>query len=74
MTCSLDEPVARGVLSQVQADVVAQGWLHTDRSEVYLVVEVSRGVDTRDAERAAWRANLLAQAGVATMPVLSGNG
>ena len=76
----LDEPVARGTLSQAQADdvvradVVVQGRLTTDRSEVYLVVEVSWGIGTSDVERAARRARLLARAGVATMPVVSGNG
>ncbi len=76
----LDEPVARGILSQAQADdvvradVVVQGRLTTDRSEVYLVVEVSWGVGISDVERAARRARLLARAGVATMPVVSGNG
>ena len=76
----LDEPVARGTLSQAQADdvvradVVVQGRLTTDRSEVYLVVEVSWGVGISDVERTARRARLLARAGVATMPVVSGNG
>lgn len=72
--------VAGGTLSQEQADdvmladVVVQGRLNTDRSEVYLVVEVSWGVGTSDVERAVRRAELLAQVGVATMPVVSGNG
>ena len=76
----LDEPVARGVLSRTQADdvmladVVVKGRLNTDRSEVYLVVEVSWGVGISDVERASRRAQLLAQTGVAALPVVSGNG
>ena len=76
----LDEFVARGTLSQAQAvdvvlaDLVVRGRLTTDRSEVYLVVEVSWGVGPSDVERAARRAKLLAQTGVATMPVVSGEG
>ena len=72
--------VAGGTLSQEQADdimladVVVQGRLNTDRSEVYLVVEVSWGVGTSDVERAVRRAELLAQVGVTTIPVVSGNG
>ena len=76
----LDDPVARGVLSREQADdvmladVVVKGRLNTDRSEVVLVVEVSWGVGISDVERASRRAKLLAQTGVAALPVVSGNG
>ena len=56
------------------ADVVVKGRLNTDRSEVVLVVEVSWGVGISDVERASRRAKLLAQTGVAALPVVSGNG
>ena len=76
----LDDAMNRGALSQEQADdvtladVVVRGRLKTDGSEVYLVVEVSWGVGPGDVERAARRAKLLALAGLAAMPVVSGNG
>jgi hypothetical protein len=76
----LDDAMSRGALSQkqaddiVRADVVVRGRLKTDGSEVYLVVEVSWGVGASDVDRAARRAKLLALAGIATMPVVSGNG
>ena len=56
--------VAGRTLSQEQADdvtlagVMVQGRPSTDRSEVYLVVEVAWGVGTSDVERAVRRAEL----------------
>lgn len=41
--------------------------------EVYLVVEISRGIGPGDVERAVRRAVLLAQIGVQTLPVVAGD-
>lgn len=49
-----------------------RGRRQEDRAEVYLVVEVSWGVDTNGVERATRRAALLARAGVTPMPVVAG--
>ena len=74
----VEDAVDRGVLSAAQArdlalvDVVVRGRRPEDGSEVYLVVEVSWGVGPHDVERAARRAALLAQVGVATIPVVAG--
>jgi hypothetical protein len=54
------------------ADVVVRGRRRDDRSEAYLVVEVSWGVGTGNVERAVRRASLLAQTGVQTLPVVAG--
>ena len=67
-----------GILSDADAqalyevDVIVRGRRAEDRTEVYLVVEVSWGVGPHDVERAAQRAALLAQAGFAVMPVVAG--
>src|SRR5438105_10016240 len=42
-----------------EADVIVRGRRAEDRTEVYLVVEVSWGVGPHDVERAAQRAALL---------------
>lgn len=74
----VEDAVDRGALSAAQArdlalaDVVVRGRRPEDGSEVYLVVEVSWGVGPHDVERAARRAALLAQVGVATIPVVAG--
>lgn len=54
------------------ADVVIRGRRREDDTEVYLVVEVSWGVDAHDVERAARRAALLQEAGLVAVPVVAG--
>jgi len=54
------------------ADVVIRGRRREDDTEVYLVVEVSWGVDAHDVERAARRAALLQKAGLVAVPVVAG--
>lgn len=74
----LETAVDQGMLSEegaddvLLADVVVRGQQRDDRSEAYLVVEVSWGVGTGDVERAVRRASLLAQTGVRTLPVVAG--
>lgn len=74
----LETAVDQGMLSEegaddvLLADVVVRGRRRDDRSEAYLVVEVSWGVGTGDVERAVRRASLLAQTGVQTLPVVAG--
>ena len=68
---------ARGQLQEeetadiLRADAVVRG-LRRDGRELYVVVEVSWGVNTSDVERALRRAQLLARAGVETVPVVAG--
>jgi len=74
----LETAVDQGMLSEegaddvLLADVVVRGQRRDDRSEAYLVVEVSWGVGTGDVECAVRRASLLAQTGVQTLPVVAG--
>ncbi len=74
----LDEAVARGALSEAEAedvtwaDLVVQGRRREDGAEVYLVVEISWGVGPQDVERAARRAVLLTRVGVPVLPVVAG--
>jgi hypothetical protein len=74
----LDSAVDQGMLSlddsiQVRrADLVVEGKRRSDSASVYLVVEVSWAVDTRDVERAATRASLLAKTGTLALPVVAG--
>lgn len=64
----LDEPVAKGVLSQAErkdllmSDVVVRGRRRKDDGEAYLVVEVSVGIGKGDVERAVRRAEVLSRA------------
>ena len=55
------------------ADIVVRGKRSEDGTEVYLVVEVSWGVDPQDVERASRRAGLLSQLGIPVIPVMAGN-
>jgi hypothetical protein len=74
----LDEAVARGALSDAEAeaviwtDLVVRGRRREDGADVVLVVEVSWGVGFRDVERAAERAALLTRAGLTVLPVVAG--
>ena len=74
----LDETVAAGQLSEeesdeiLQADVVIRGRRREDGAEVYLVVEVSWGVEISDVQRASQRAALLSRTGTPTLPVVAG--
>jgi hypothetical protein len=75
----LDEAVARGTLSEVEAeavtwaDLVVQGRRREDGTEVALVVEVSWGVGPQDVERAVARAASLTRAGLSALPVVAGH-
>ena len=74
----LDQAMEEGKLSRpdmqelIQADLVLRGQRWEDRTEVYLVVEISWGVGPSDVERAAQRAKLLAQLGTPVIPVVAG--
>ncbi len=74
----LDEGIDTGALSERQAedillaDLVVRGKSRDDGSEIYLVVEVSWGVGPHDVERAVRRSELLAKAGLSTVPVVAG--
>jgi hypothetical protein len=74
----LEEAIARGVLSEAEAeevtwaDLVVRGRRREDDVEVFLVVEISWGVGPQNVERAAHRAALLARAGLSTLPAVAG--
>lgn len=74
----LDEAVARGALSEAEAedvtwaDLVVRGQRRKDGTEVYLVVEIAWGIGPQDVERAAHRAALLTRVGMPTLPVVAG--
>ena len=74
----LDDAVDAGQLTAgertavLQADVVLSGVRREDRSEIYLIVEVSAGIGRHDVERAAQRAGLLAKLGQPVLPVVAG--
>jgi hypothetical protein len=78
LSALLGEAVARGVLSEAEADavtwtdLVGQGQCREDGAEVTLVVEVSWGVGPYNVERAAERAALLTRAGLTVLPVVAG--
>jgi hypothetical protein len=55
-----------------QADVIVRGRRKEDRTEVYLVVEVSWGVGITNVARATRRATFLARTGVTAIPVVAG--
>jgi hypothetical protein len=55
------------------ADAIIRGQLQSDRSEAYLVVEISAGVGPSDVRRAVDRAALLGRAGVTAIPVVAGD-
>jgi hypothetical protein len=74
----LEDAREHGVFSDTEvqelydAALVVRGRRAMDGTQVYLVVEVSWGVDPYDVERAARRAALLAHIGVAVIPVVAG--
>jgi len=74
----LDQAMEEGQLSRpdvgelLQTDLVLRGQRWEDKTDVYLVVEISWGVGPGDVERAAQRAKLLAQLGTPTIPVAAG--
>jgi hypothetical protein len=74
----LDEAVARGAISDAEAeavtwaDLVVQGRRREDGAEAALLVEVSWGIGPHDVERAAARAALLTRAGLSVLPVVAG--
>lgn len=78
LTTLLDDAIDAGVLSEEQAreislaDVIVRGKHPQDRTEVYLVAEVSWGVGSQDVDRAVRRALLLTQTGVSAIPVVAG--
>ncbi len=75
----LDQAIARGQLSQREADeieladAIVRGRSQDDEQPVYLVVEVSWGVGTEDVRRASERAALLSKAGTRAIPVVAGD-
>ena len=76
----IDRGMNEGVLSREEAeeialtDAVVRGRLWEDRTEVYLVVEVSWGVGRYDVERALRRAEILGKLGLRAIPVVAGKG
>jgi len=74
----LEPAVQRGELPADEAedvalaDVVIRGKRRDDEVDVYLVLEVSWRVDTRDVERAVRRAAGLQRAGLAAVPAVAG--
>lgn len=75
----LESLVDRGLLSESDAtdvrrsDLVVRGRRRDDGAEVYLVVEVSSGVEPGDVERAARRAEILSRSGIAALPAVAGS-
>jgi hypothetical protein len=65
----LTEAERREVL---RADIGLEGRSRDDGSEVYLVIEVSRGIGRDDVERAAARSATLAKLGKPALPVVAG--
>lgn len=57
----------------LQADLVIRGRQWQGDDEIYLAVEVSRGVGVDDVVRAATRAGLLARLGITVVPVVAGD-
>jgi len=78
MSALLDDAVATGALSEVDADDIAladiamRGKHKQDGTDLYLLVEVSWDVGPYEVERAARRAALLAQLGTPVLPAVAG--
>ena len=76
----LDSGVERGIITEDDweevrlADVVVNGRLRDDGTEVFLVVEVSWGVGLYDLERAVRRAGILGRLVAPVLPVVAGRG
>lgn len=56
----------------IEADVVVRGQQPDDRSEVYLIAEVSWGIGVKDVQRARERAALARRIGLPAQPVVVG--
>lgn len=78
VTTLIEDARNHGLLSDTdaadlyEADLVVRGRRAEERTEVYLLVEVSWAVGPHDVERAAQRASLLALTGVTALPVVAG--
>ncbi|MCM8748677.1 hypothetical protein NET02_05925 [Thermomicrobiaceae bacterium CFH 74404] len=74
----VDDAQDQGTLSPeeadrlIEADVVVRGQQPDDRSEVYLIAEVSWGIGVRDVQRARDRAALARRIGLTAQPVVVG--
>ncbi len=74
----LDDAVQESRLTDAErdgvmlADIVLRGRRREDRSEVYLLVEVSSGVGLDDVQHALDRASVLAKLGRPVLPVVAG--
>jgi hypothetical protein len=78
MSALLDDAVATGALSEVDADDIAltdigmRGKHKQDGTDLYLLVEVSWGIGPYDVEWAVQRVALLAQLGTPVIPTVAG--
>jgi chromosome segregation ATPase len=78
LSALMDQAVEEGRLSEAEvnevllADVVMRGRRREDRTEVYLIAEISWTVGPHDVERATRRAALLAKLGTSTIPIVAG--
>ena len=74
----LDAAIEQGRLTEderaaiLEADLVLAGQRREDRTELYLLVEVSSGIGLQDARRAVERASMLAKLGQPVVPVVAG--
>lgn len=74
----VDDAQDQGTLSAeeadrlIEADVVVSGQRPEDRSEVYLIAEVSWGIGVEDVQRARERATLARRIGLPAQPVVVG--
>jgi len=74
----VDDAQDQGTLSPeeadrlIEADVVVRGQEPDDRSEVYLIAEVSWGIGVKDVQRARERAALARRIGLPAQPVVVG--
>ncbi len=73
----LEDRLSRQELEQLlPLDLLVRGQLsrQQSRGEIWLAVEISSVIDTRDVERAVERAALLRKAGFRAVPVVAGHG
>jgi hypothetical protein len=74
----LEDAVDQGQLTEAEkdeailTDVVVRGRYQGSGAEMYLVIEVSWGVDVHDVERAVQRAAVLGKLGIPALPVVAG--
>ncbi len=75
----LDDAVDRGDISEderfaiLNTDIVLEGSRADDRSEVYVLIEVSSAIDAHDLARVVERSRMLAKLGRAVIPALAGH-